>query len=121
MVLTNEKRGGLSVVSFDRTGFKLYSRKFSNKLMQAPPGERVKTAPRTLFLLFANYNCFPITLSVGLRHTFHIIHLIETTVLFTHSPIFETTLRIGSSEIFSNNATISTDIWSVAEESIAMF
>jgi hypothetical protein len=37
-VLTNEKRGGgVGVVSFDRSGFKLFS----------------------LFLLFANNNCFP--------------------------------------------------------------
>ncbi len=55
-VLTNEKRDGLAVVSFDRSRFKLYSPKFSNKLVQAPSCERHKTAPRTLFLLFANYN-----------------------------------------------------------------
>jgi hypothetical protein len=61
-VLTNEKRGGLAVVPFDRSRFKLFSRKFSNKSVQAPSCERHKTAPRTLFLLFANYNCFPITL-----------------------------------------------------------
>ncbi len=61
-VLTNEKRGGFTVVSFDRSRFKLFSRKFSHKLLQAPSFERTKTAPRTLFLLFANYNCFPITL-----------------------------------------------------------
>ncbi len=53
-VLTNEKRGGLSMVSFDRSPFKLFSLKFSNKLVQAPSRERHKTAPRTLFLLFAN-------------------------------------------------------------------
>ncbi len=34
----------------------------SNKLVQAPSCERHKTAPRILFLLFAIYNCFPITL-----------------------------------------------------------
>ena len=61
-VLTNEKRGGLPVVLFDRSCIKLYSRKFSNKLVQAPSCERHKTSPRTLFLLFANYNCFPIIL-----------------------------------------------------------
>jgi hypothetical protein len=55
-VLTNEKRDGLSVVSFNKSRFKLYSRKFSNKLVQVPSCERHKTAPRTLFLLFANYN-----------------------------------------------------------------
>jgi hypothetical protein len=61
-VLTNEKRGGLAVVPFDRSRFKLVPQKFSNKLVQAPSCERHKTAPRTLFLLFANYNCFPIAL-----------------------------------------------------------
>jgi hypothetical protein len=36
--------------------------KISNKMVQAPSCERPKTAPRTLFLSFANYNCLPITL-----------------------------------------------------------
>ncbi len=62
VLLTNEKRDGLSVVSFDRSPFKIFSLKFSNKLVQAPSCERHKTAPRTLFPLFANYNCCPITL-----------------------------------------------------------
>ncbi len=57
-VLTNEKRGGLSVVSFDRSPFKLFSLKFSNRLVQAPSCERHKTAPRTLFVSFANNNYF---------------------------------------------------------------
>jgi hypothetical protein len=39
-VLTNEKRGGLTVVTFDRSPFKLLSRKFSNKFVQAPSCER---------------------------------------------------------------------------------
>ncbi len=39
-ILTNEKRGGLTGVSFDRSCFKLFSRKFSNKLVQAPSCER---------------------------------------------------------------------------------
>jgi hypothetical protein len=60
-VLTNEKRGGLTVVSFDRSRFKLISRKFSHKLVQAPSCERHKTAPRTLFLLFTSNNCFPLS------------------------------------------------------------
>jgi hypothetical protein len=61
-VLTNEKRGGFTVVSFDRSRFKLLSRKFSHKFVLASSYETHKTAPRTLFLSFANYNCFPITL-----------------------------------------------------------
>ena len=58
--MTNEKRGGLSVVSFDRSPFKLFSLKFSNRLVQAPSCERHKTAPRTLFVSFANNNYFQI-------------------------------------------------------------
>jgi hypothetical protein len=60
-VLTNEKRGGVTVVSFDRSPFKLFSRKFSNKLVQAPSCERLKTTQRTMFVLFVNNNCFQIT------------------------------------------------------------
>jgi hypothetical protein len=30
-VLTNEKRGGLKVVTFDKSPFKLFSLRFSNK------------------------------------------------------------------------------------------
>ncbi len=30
-VFTNEKKGGLTVVTFDRSHFKLFSRKFSNE------------------------------------------------------------------------------------------
>jgi hypothetical protein len=59
-VLTNEKRGGMSVVSFDRSPFKLFSLKFLNKLVQAPSCERHKTALRTLFVSFANNNYFQI-------------------------------------------------------------
>ncbi len=40
----------------------------------------------------------------------------------TLSPIFEKTVRIGfTSEIFSNNATIPSDNWSVVKKPIAMF
>jgi hypothetical protein len=60
--LTNEKRGGLRVVSFDRSPFKLLSLKFSNKSVQAPSCQRPKTTQRTLFLLFANNNYFETTL-----------------------------------------------------------
>jgi hypothetical protein len=57
--LTNEKRSGLKVVSFDGSPFKLFTLRFSNK--SAPSCERPETAPRTLFLLFANNNCIPIS------------------------------------------------------------
>ena len=59
-VLTNENRGGLKVVAFDRSPFKLFTLRFSNKSVQAPSCERPRTAPRTLFLSFANNNCFQI-------------------------------------------------------------
>jgi hypothetical protein len=62
-VLTNENRGGLNLVSFDRSPFKPFSLRFSNNSVQAPSRERPKTAQRTLFLLFANNNCIPISAS----------------------------------------------------------
>jgi hypothetical protein len=43
-VLTNEKRGGLKVAEFDRSPFKLFTLKFSNKSVQSPSCERHKTA-----------------------------------------------------------------------------
>jgi hypothetical protein len=59
-VFTNEKRGGLRVISFDRSPFKLFSQKFSKKSVQAPSCKRPRTAPRTLFVSFASNNCFQI-------------------------------------------------------------
>jgi hypothetical protein len=58
-VLTNEKRGGLTVVSFDGSPFILFSLRFSYKSMEAPSCKMTKTNQRTLFLLFAINNCFP--------------------------------------------------------------
>ncbi len=46
-VLTNEKRGGLRVISFEWPPFKLLSRKFSKDSVQAPSCERHKTTQRT--------------------------------------------------------------------------
>jgi hypothetical protein len=60
-VLTNEKRGGLKVVVFDRSPFKLFTLRFSNKSVQAPSSERPKTTQRTLFLSFVINNCLQIT------------------------------------------------------------
>jgi hypothetical protein len=55
-VLTNDKRGGVRVTSFDRPPFKLLSRKFSKDSVQAPSCERHKTLSEHLILLFAiNY------------------------------------------------------------------
>jgi hypothetical protein len=41
-VLTNEKKGGLEVVAFDRPPFKLFTLRFSDKSVQAPFSERPK-------------------------------------------------------------------------------
>jgi hypothetical protein len=51
-VLTNEKSGGLKVVAFNGSPFKLFTLRYSNKSVQAPFCERSKTSQRTLFLSF---------------------------------------------------------------------
>jgi hypothetical protein len=51
-VLTNEKRGGLKVVAFDKSPFKLFTLRFSTKSVQAPSCKRPKTTQRPLFLSF---------------------------------------------------------------------
>jgi hypothetical protein len=51
-VLSNEKRGNLKVEAFDRSPFKLFTLRFSNKSVQAPSCERPRTAQRTMFLSF---------------------------------------------------------------------
>jgi hypothetical protein len=60
MVLTNEKRGGLYLASFDRSPFKIFSLRFSKESVQTPSCERTKTAQRTLFMSFEINNCFQI-------------------------------------------------------------
>ena len=60
-VSTNEKRGGLKVVTFDRSPFKVFSLRFSRNSVQAPSCKRPKTTQRTLFLSFEIKNWFPIT------------------------------------------------------------
>jgi hypothetical protein len=56
-VLTNEKKGGLKVVSFNRSRFKLFTLRFSNKSVQAPSCEGPKTAQRSLILSFEITYC----------------------------------------------------------------
>ncbi len=60
-VLTSEKIGGLKVVACDRSPFKLFKLRFSNKSVQAPSCKRPETTQRSLFLSFEINNCFPIT------------------------------------------------------------
>ncbi len=106
-VLTNEKIGGLRVISFDRSPFKLFSRKFSKESVQAPSCERLKTTQRPLFLLFANNNWFPITLlclaathfshrklnwNIGIVHLPRYLRWREKSGL--HNKSFQTTLSI---------------------------
>jgi hypothetical protein len=59
-VLINEKRGGLKVVAFNRSPFKLFTLRFSNKSVQNPSCERRRTSQRSLFLSFEINNCFQI-------------------------------------------------------------
>jgi hypothetical protein len=49
------------VVTFDRSPFKLFTLRFSNKLVQAPSCERPRSAQRTLFMSFEINNCFQIS------------------------------------------------------------
>jgi len=59
-VLTNEKRGGLTLDSgINRSPVKLFSLWFLYKSMKAPSCKRPKTNQRTLFLSFAINNCYP--------------------------------------------------------------
>jgi hypothetical protein len=60
-VLTNEKRGGLKVIAFDRSPFKLFTLRVSNKSVKVPASERPKTTQRNLFLSFEVNNCLQIT------------------------------------------------------------
>jgi hypothetical protein len=43
-VLTNEKRGGLKVIAFDKSPFNVFRLKFSNESIQSSSCERPKTA-----------------------------------------------------------------------------
>jgi hypothetical protein len=51
-VLANEKRGGLKVVAFDNSSFKLFTLKSSRESVQAPSCKRLKTTQQTPFLPF---------------------------------------------------------------------
>jgi hypothetical protein len=93
-VLTNEKRGGLKVVSFNRPPFKLFTLRFSNKSVQAHPATGLTLLREPCFYYL------PTIIVSQYRHrveTSHIIHLFAKTVPYcTSSPIFLMTARIGS-------------------------
>ncbi len=75
-VLNNEKRGGLEVVSLERSPFKVFSLRISNKSVRG-----LQLLSELCFCHLKSIIVCKQPHSVGLRHTFHIIHLIETTVL----------------------------------------
>ncbi len=69
-VVTNEKWGGLAVVSQDRTRFKLFTLRILKKSFQSPSWECPKTAQQTLVLFF-EYNTVIVCIhdiNIGLRH-----------------------------------------------------
>ncbi len=61
-VLANEKRGGLKVVAFDKSPFKLFTLKFSKEFVKAPSCKRPKTTQRTPFLSFKGAQVWDIRL-----------------------------------------------------------
>jgi hypothetical protein len=46
---------GLKVIAFDRSPFKLFTLRFTNKSVKAPSSERPKTSQRTMFLSIIVY------------------------------------------------------------------
>jgi hypothetical protein len=71
-----EKRGGLTVVSLDRSRFKLfYSGNIQTNLCRPHPvgGKKVLSVPPYFYYL-QTIIVFHYRHSVGVRHTFHIIH-----------------------------------------------
>ena len=80
--IDNEKRGGLKVAPFDRSRFKLFTLRFSNKSVQAPLVRGVELLSEACFCHLKSIIASKYRHIVGLRHTFNIIHLIEITVLY---------------------------------------
>jgi hypothetical protein len=118
-VLTNEKRGGLN-----RFTFKLFTLRSSNNSVQALSSERPKTTQQTLFLSFEINNCLQIT--AWCRAATHFSHHTLNwnkgiAVLYILPDIWEDGKNRNFIKIFSNNATIPSDIWSFGKELIAQF
>jgi urease accessory protein UreH len=63
--MTSEKRGGLNVVSFDRSRFKLFMLRFSNKSVYTLFCKRPKITQQNLFLTFEINICFLIMHCAG--------------------------------------------------------
>ncbi len=87
-VLTNEKRGGLN---FHSVGLYLsYSLwNFQTNQFRPQPVRGQKLLREPCFYYLQTIIVFQYRHSVGLRHTFHIIHLLETMVLYILSDIWD--------------------------------
>jgi hypothetical protein len=103
-VLTHEKRGGLKVVAFERSPYKLFTLRFSNKSVQAASCERRRTAQRGLFLSFEINNCFQISaqfqVKIKILSTFSFVMFFAGQECFGHAflcnilkPIFSSNFK----------------------------
>jgi hypothetical protein len=72
-VLNSEKRGGLKVVSFDRSSFKLFTLRFSNKSVQIPSCESLKVLSEPCICYLNAIIVCKHSINIGLCHRFHIV------------------------------------------------
>ncbi len=96
-ILTNEIRGGLKVVTFNRYPFRLFTLRFSNKSVQAPSYERPRTAQLTLFLSFEINKCFQISVwrRSFMKKTVKLAyHLVNSNVAIGSLPTLQISLGI---------------------------
>jgi hypothetical protein len=92
-VLANEKKGGLKVVVFNKSTFKIFTLRFSNKSVQAPSCKRPKTTQRTLFLSLEINNWFPITLKCRrlIKKSGKLVcHVVNSTIAIGSLPALQT-------------------------------
>ncbi len=120
--MTNEKRGGLKVVIFDRSSIKLFSMWFSNKSMQAPSCEGPKTTQRSLFFSFAINNCFPAVFELILKVWWQdaTLFVYFDFITFIHSLNHNTFIRRHSLKLLSISSSLvcsvgKTSLWCRAE------
>jgi hypothetical protein len=81
-VLTNEKRGGLTVDSLIDLALSCSRGNFQTNLCSPPPVRGLKLLREPCFYYLQIIIVFQYRHSVGKRHAFHIIYLTETTVLY---------------------------------------
>jgi hypothetical protein len=92
------------VVSFDRSRFKLFTLRISNKSVQ-----RLKTVQRTLFLL------------LEINYRFQTRHQYRAATQFFHNALYCRKSSPLTEENLLKHATIPSDIWTVGKELIALF